>query len=71
MQIMVESKENRSVYGIVDLDVFMFGDFEVNFNDETQLPRKDLMYYRDEYDYYIRLSKDEDWVKIQLRNFYF
>lgn len=71
MQIKIVDKEDNSIYGIVPLDVFMFGDFEVNFNEGSQLPRNDLMYYRNDYEYFIRLSKKDQWKKINLRDFYF
>ena len=70
MQIKIVDIEDGT-YGIVPLDVFMFGDFEVNFDDGSQLPRKDLIYYRNEYEYFIRLSKKDQWKKIKLRDFYF
>lgn len=71
MEIKIVDKEDKSIYGVVDLDNFMFGDFEVTFTDGTQLPRNDLMYYRNEYDYFIRLNKKDRWKKIKLRDFYF
>lgn len=71
MQIKVVDADDPTIYGFVDLDEFMFGDFEVTFTDGTQLPRNDLMYYRKEYNYFIRLDKQDEWKKIKLRNFYF
>lgn len=69
MKIRVISKENSS-YADIDLDEFMFGDFELTFNDETTLPKNDLMFFRNDYDYYIRLSESDSWSKIDVKEFY-
>lgn len=71
MEIKIVDKEDKSIWGVVDLDEFMFGNFEVNFNEGSQLPRNDLMYYKDDYEYFIRLDKKDRWKKIKLRDFYF
>jgi len=71
MEIKIVDKENKDIFGIVPLDEFMFGNFEVNFNEGSQLPRNDLMYYKDDYEYFIRLNEVDEWQKIDTKEFYF
>lgn len=69
MKIRVISKENDS-YADIDLDTFMFSNFELKFSDGSTLPRNDLMFYMYDYDYYIRLSSQHSWEKIDVKDFY-
>lgn len=63
MQIRVISKSDDSI-STIDLSEFMFQDFTLEFNNDTTLSRDDLMFYIQDYDFYIRLSPDHSWTKI-------
>lgn len=69
MIIRVISRENDT-YADIPLDSFIFENFELTFNDDSTLPKSDLMFYMHDYDYYIRVSESDNWIKIDVKDYY-
>lgn len=57
IKVQIEDKETRLLSEEIDVMDFINGkDINFDFPDETQLPYKDFLFYRNDYEVYINLN---------------